>query len=186
MGIHLVFAPVESLSSLGLEERIHGPIRRIYNKILLERAQLGPQPKNSRPTHDNPAEVETIYFFVRPYPADRAPMNKYSTLDEDTPTTLTFGEAADEEILASGGPSNTKPQPRLSSGLACPARIPRSAPHPAPGMSAYDAMDADPKSATATPRGSSAELPPSLVTRMQAAGHLSLLEYYARAYHQND
>jgi hypothetical protein len=51
-------------------------------------------------------------------------------------------------------------------------------------MSAYDAMDADPKSATVTPRGSSAELPPSLFSRMQAAGQLSLLEYYARAYHQ--
>jgi hypothetical protein len=51
-------------------------------------------------------------------------------------------------------------------------------------MSAYDAIDTDPKSATATPRGRSAELPPSLVTRMQAAGHFSLLEYYARAYHQ--
>jgi hypothetical protein len=51
-------------------------------------------------------------------------------------------------------------------------------------MSAYDAMDADPKSATVAPRGSSAELPPSLVARMQAAGQLYLLEYYARAYHQ--
>jgi hypothetical protein len=45
MGIHLVFAPVESHSSLGLVERIHGPIRRIYHKILLDRAQLGPHPK---------------------------------------------------------------------------------------------------------------------------------------------
>jgi hypothetical protein len=51
-------------------------------------------------------------------------------------------------------------------------------------MSAYDAMDADSKSATVTPRGSSAELPSSLVSRMQAAGQLSLLEYYTRAYHQ--
>jgi hypothetical protein len=51
-------------------------------------------------------------------------------------------------------------------------------------MSACDYMDADPKSATVTPRGSSAELPPSLVSRMQAAGQLSLLEYYARSYHQ--
>jgi hypothetical protein len=49
MGIHLVFAPVESHSSLGLVERMHGPIRRIYHKLLLERtadrAQVGPQPK---------------------------------------------------------------------------------------------------------------------------------------------
>lgn len=51
-------------------------------------------------------------------------------------------------------------------------------------MSAYDSMDADPDSATATPRGSSPALPTSLVTRMQEAGNLSLLEYYARAYHQ--
>ena len=51
-------------------------------------------------------------------------------------------------------------------------------------MSAYDSMDADPISATATPRGSSAELLSLLVTRMQAAGHLSLLEYSARAYYQ--
>ena len=51
-------------------------------------------------------------------------------------------------------------------------------------MSAYDSIDSDPDSATATPRGSSAALPTALVTRMQEAGHLSLLEYYARAYHQ--
>jgi hypothetical protein len=136
------------------------------------------------PTHDNSAEIETIDSFLRPYPANLVPMNKSIALDEDTPTPLTFGEASDEEIAASGDPSNTKPQPRLSSGLACPARIPRSAPPPAPGLSAYDAMEADPKSATVTPRGSSAELPPSLVSRMQAAGLLFLLEYYARVYHQ--
>jgi hypothetical protein len=51
-------------------------------------------------------------------------------------------------------------------------------------MSAYDSMDADPNLATAALRGSSAELPTSLVTRMQAEGHRYLLEYYARAYHQ--
>jgi hypothetical protein len=51
-------------------------------------------------------------------------------------------------------------------------------------MSAYDAIDADPKSATVTPRGSSGELPASLISRMQAAGQLSLMEYYARDYHQ--
>jgi hypothetical protein len=51
-------------------------------------------------------------------------------------------------------------------------------------MSAYDEMDADPKSATVTPRGSSAELPPSLLSRTHATGQLSLLEYYSRAYHQ--
>jgi hypothetical protein len=83
-----------------------------------------------------------------------------------------------------GGPSTTKPQSRLSSGLVCSVRIPRSAPPPAPGMSAYEAMDADPKSATVTPRGSSVELPPSLISRMLAAGQLSLLEYYARVYHK--
>jgi hypothetical protein len=121
------------------------------------------------PTHERPAEIETLDSFLRPYPADRAPMNKSIALYEDTPTTLPFGEASDEEIVARGGPLTTKPQPRLSSGLACSARIPRSAPPSAPGMSALDAMDADPKSATVTPRGSSAELPPSLVCRMQAA-----------------
>ena len=51
-------------------------------------------------------------------------------------------------------------------------------------MYAYDSMDADPDSATATSRGSSAALPTSLVTRMPEAGNLSLLEYYAPAYHQ--
>jgi hypothetical protein len=111
-------------------------------------------------------------------------MNKSIALEEETPTHLTFGEDSDEEIVARWRPSTTKPPPRLSSGLACSARISRSAPPPAPGMSAYDAMDADPKSATVTPRGSSAESSPSLVSRMQAAGQLSLLEYYARAYHQ--
>jgi NADH:ubiquinone oxidoreductase subunit 4 (subunit M) len=49
MGIHLVFAPVESHSSLGLVKRMYGPIRRIYYKLLLDRTadrtQLGPQPK---------------------------------------------------------------------------------------------------------------------------------------------
>jgi hypothetical protein len=49
MGIHLVFAPVESHSSLGLVQRMHGPFRRIYHKLLLERtadrAQVGPHPK---------------------------------------------------------------------------------------------------------------------------------------------
>jgi hypothetical protein len=110
-------------------------------------------------------------------------MNTSIALDEDPPTPLALGEASDEEIVASGGPSNTKPQLRLASGLACPVRIPRSAPPSASRMSAYDAIDADPKSATVTPRGSSAELPPSLISRMQAAGQLSLLEYYARAYH---
>jgi hypothetical protein len=121
------------------------------------------------PTHDNHAEIETIYSFVRPYPTNRVPMNNSIALDEDTPTPLTFGEASDEEIVASGCPSNTKQQPKLASGHACPTKIPRSAPPPAPGMPAYDAMDADPKSATVTPRGSLAELPPSLVSRMQAA-----------------
>jgi hypothetical protein len=76
------------------------------------------------PTHDNPAEIETIDSFVRPYPANRVAMNKSIALDEDNPTPLTFVEASDEEFVASEGPSNTKPQPRLSSGLACPARIP--------------------------------------------------------------
>jgi hypothetical protein len=124
------------------------------------------------PTHEIPAEIETLDSFVRPYPADRTPMNTSIALDEDTPTPLTSGEASDEEIMARGGPSTTKPQQMLSSGLYCSARIPRSAPPPAHGMSAYDSMDADPKSATVTPRGSSAELPPSLVSRMQAAGQL--------------
>jgi hypothetical protein len=132
-------------------------------------------------THDNPAEIETIDSSVRPYPVNRVPMKNSIALDEDTPTLLTFGETSDEEIMASGGPSNTKPQLRLTSGPACPYKIPRSAPPPAPGMSAYDAMDSDPKSATVTARGRSAELPPSLVSRMQAAGQLSLLEYNARA-----
>jgi hypothetical protein len=50
-------------------------------------------------------------------------------------------------------------------------------------MSAYDSMDPDTNLATATLRGISAESPTSLVTRMQAEGHLSLLEYYARSYH---
>jgi hypothetical protein len=111
-------------------------------------------------------------------------MKRPIALDEDIRTPLTFSEASDEEIVASGGAFNTKPQPMLSSGLACPARIPRSAPPPDRGMSAYDAMDLDPKSATETPRGSSADLSPSLVSRMPVAGQLSLLEYYARAYHQ--
>jgi Reverse transcriptase (RNA-dependent DNA polymerase) len=37
MVIHLIFAPVESHSSLGLVERMHGPIRNIYKKLMLER-----------------------------------------------------------------------------------------------------------------------------------------------------
>jgi hypothetical protein len=50
------------------------------------------------PTHDNPAEIETIDSFVRLYPANRAPMNmkRPIALDEDTPTPLMFGEASDE------------------------------------------------------------------------------------------
>jgi hypothetical protein len=136
------------------------------------------------PTHDTPAEVETINSFVRRYPADRVFVNTSIALDEDPPMPLPADEASDEEIVASEGPSNTRPQLRLASRLACPVKIPRSAPLSASGMSAYDAIDADPKSATVTPRGSSAELPPSLISRMQAAGQLSLLEYYARAYHQ--
>jgi hypothetical protein len=96
-------------------------------------------------------------------------MKRPIALDEDIRTPLTFSEASDEEIVASGGAFNTKPQPMLSSGLACPARIPRSAPPPDRGMSAYDAMDLDPKSATETPRGSSADLSPSLVSRMPVA-----------------
>jgi hypothetical protein len=131
-------------------------------------------------THDNPAEIETIYSFVSPYPADWAPMNKSMTVDEENRMPLTSGEASDEEFVAHGGPmtrgrpSTTKPKPSLLSGLACPAKIPRSAALPDPGMSAYDAIDADPKSATATPRGSSAELPMSPVTfsNGQVAGHL--------------
>jgi hypothetical protein len=111
-------------------------------------------------------------------------MNTSIALDEDPPMPLPANDASDEEILASGGPSNTRPQLRLASGLAFPVQIPRSAPPSASGMSAYDAIDADPKSVTVTPRGSSAELPPSLISRMQAAGQLALLEYYARAYHQ--
>jgi hypothetical protein len=35
-GIHLVFAPVE-IHSLGLVERMHGPVRRIYPKLLMEK-----------------------------------------------------------------------------------------------------------------------------------------------------
>jgi hypothetical protein len=35
------------------------------------------------PTHDNPAEIETIYSFVRPYPAYRDTTNKYNALEED-------------------------------------------------------------------------------------------------------
>jgi hypothetical protein len=65
------------------------------------------------PTHDNPAEIETIDSFVRPYPANWVPMKKSISLGEDTPTPLTFGDASDEEIVASAGPSNTKPRPRL-------------------------------------------------------------------------
>jgi hypothetical protein len=38
MGIHLVLAPVEIQLSMGLVERIHGRIRQIYDKSLLERA----------------------------------------------------------------------------------------------------------------------------------------------------
>jgi hypothetical protein len=93
-------------------------------------------------------------------------------------------DASDEEVVASGGPSHTRPQIKLASGLACPVKVPRSAPPSTSGMSAYDAIDADPKSATATPRGTSAELSPSLISRMQAEGQLSPMEYYARAYHQ--
>jgi hypothetical protein len=111
-------------------------------------------------------------------------MNTSIALDEDPPMPLPADGASDEEIVASGGPSNTRPLIRLASGLACPVKIPRSAPPSTSGMSAYDAIDADPKSATVTPRGSSAELPPSLISRMQAAGQLPLMEYYARAYHQ--
>jgi hypothetical protein len=136
------------------------------------------------PTLDTPAEVETINSFVRRYPADRALMNTSITLDEDPPMALLVDDASDKEIVASGGPSNTRPQIMLASGLACPIKIPRSAPPSTSGMSAYDDIDGDPKSATVTPRGSSAELPPSLISRMQAAGKLSLLDYYARAYHQ--
>jgi hypothetical protein len=136
------------------------------------------------PTHDTPAEVETINSFVRRYPADRVFMNTSIALDEDTPIPLAADDASDEEIVAREGPSNTRPQIRLASRLACPVQIPRSAPPSASGMSAYDAIDVDPKSATVTPRGSSAELSPSLISRMQAAGKLSLLEYYTRAYHQ--
>jgi hypothetical protein len=143
-----------------------------------------------RPTHDTPAEVETINSFVRRYPADRVFMNTSIALDEDLPMPLPADEASDEEVLASGGSmtrgnhSTAKPQPRLSSRPACSVKIPRSVPLQDPRMSAYDSMDADPNLATAALRGSSAELPTSLVTRMQAEGHLSLLEYYARAYHQ--
>jgi hypothetical protein len=36
-GIHLVFAPVDSHSSLGLVERMHGPVRRIYQKLLMKK-----------------------------------------------------------------------------------------------------------------------------------------------------
>jgi hypothetical protein len=136
------------------------------------------------PTRDTPAEVETINSFVRRYPAERPFMNTSIALDEDPPMPLPATDASDEEIVASGGPSNTRPLIRLASGLSCPVTIPRSAPPSTSGMSAYDAIDADPKSATVTPRGSSAELPPSLISRMQAAGQLPLMEYYARAYHQ--
>jgi hypothetical protein len=67
---------------------------------------------------------------------------------------LPANDASDEEVVASGGPSHTRLQIRLASGLACPVKIPRSAPPSTSGMSAYDAIDADPKSATVTPRGS--------------------------------
>jgi hypothetical protein len=40
MAIHLVLTPVEIQLSFGLVERIHGPIRRIYHKHLLKRAQI--------------------------------------------------------------------------------------------------------------------------------------------------
>jgi hypothetical protein len=136
------------------------------------------------PTHDTTAEVETINSLVRRYPADRVFMDTSIALDGDPLMPLPANDASDEEIVASGGPSNTRPQIRLASGLACPVKIPRSAPPSASGMSAYDSIDADPKSATVTPQGNSAELPPSLISRMQVAGQLSLLEYYARAYHQ--
>jgi hypothetical protein len=47
MGIHLVFAPVESHSSLGLVERMHGPIRHrhIHHNLMMERTLGGPRPK---------------------------------------------------------------------------------------------------------------------------------------------
>jgi hypothetical protein len=36
------------------------------------------------PTHENPAEIETLDSFASPYPADRAPMNTSIALNEDT------------------------------------------------------------------------------------------------------
>ena len=36
------------------------------------------------PTHEDPAEKETINYFVRSYPADWALMNKPIALDENT------------------------------------------------------------------------------------------------------
>jgi hypothetical protein len=114
-------------------------------------------------------------------------MNTSIALDDDLPMPLPADESSDEDVLASGrsmtrgNASLSKPQPKLSSGPACSVKIPRSAPLQDPSMSAYDSMDADPNLATTALRGSSAELPTSLVTRMQAEGHLSLLEYYSRA-----
>jgi hypothetical protein len=45
MGIHLGFAPVESRSSLGLVERMYGPITHIYHKLMMEITLSGPRPK---------------------------------------------------------------------------------------------------------------------------------------------
>jgi hypothetical protein len=45
MGIHLIFAPVESQSSLGLVEGMHGPIQRIYHKLQMQQSADFQQPK---------------------------------------------------------------------------------------------------------------------------------------------
>jgi hypothetical protein len=36
------------------------------------------------PNHENPADIEALDSFMRPHPADRAPMNTSIALDGDT------------------------------------------------------------------------------------------------------
>jgi hypothetical protein len=60
------------------------------------------------PTRDTPAGVETMDSFVHRYPAERAFMNTSISLDEEPPMPLPADDALDEEIVASGGSSNTR------------------------------------------------------------------------------
>ena len=54
------------------------------------------------PTHDTPAEVETISSFVRRYPEYRVVMNTSIALDEDTPLPIPVEATSDEELLRAG------------------------------------------------------------------------------------